>query len=133
MTEMKSLQNPSYGDDVRWLLTISQKLGPLYAQHFFEMAARSVVSPFVLCDLACESFKLFPIAQQHYGGHHTTPILPPMPRNNVSVYSNNSQAQGKQYQGCTPQPPHVCTFTFTFTLTPAGTYNVFYDSNARNY
>lgn len=52
---VKYAQNPPYGDDVKWLFRIAKKLGFSHVQQFCHAAAQSVVSPFILYDLACES------------------------------------------------------------------------------
>lgn len=44
----------SYGEDVKWLLQVSKKLGTQYLHQFCICAVNSIVSPFVLHDVAIE-------------------------------------------------------------------------------
>lgn len=53
--QAKYARNPPYGDDVKWLLQISKKLGTQYLHQFCVCAVNSIVSPFVLHDVAIES------------------------------------------------------------------------------
>lgn len=75
---VKYAPNPPYGDDVKWLFKISKKLGLLtknlvakcifilqighsgmgYVQQYCIYAALSIVSPFVLYDIAQEAANL---------------------------------------------------------------------------
>ncbi|XP_073985781.1 zinc finger SWIM domain-containing dorado isoform X1 [Rhodnius prolixus] len=51
----KYARNPPYGDDVKWLLRIAEKLGTQYLQQFCVSAVNSIVSPFILHDVAIEA------------------------------------------------------------------------------
>ncbi|XP_037937354.1 zinc finger SWIM domain-containing protein 8, partial [Teleopsis dalmanni] len=53
--QAKFARNPPYGEDVKWLLRISKKLGTQYLHQFCICAVNSIVSPFVLHDVAIES------------------------------------------------------------------------------
>ncbi|KRT86467.1 hypothetical protein AMK59_1153, partial [Oryctes borbonicus] len=59
--QTKYARNPPYGEDVKWLLRISKHLdnlhvpGTHYLQQFCIAAVNSIVSPFVLYDVAIES------------------------------------------------------------------------------
>ncbi|XP_036344854.1 zinc finger SWIM domain-containing protein 8, partial [Rhagoletis pomonella] len=53
--QAKYARNPPYGEDVKWLLRISKKLGTQYLHQFCVCAVNSIVSPFVLHDVAIES------------------------------------------------------------------------------
>lgn len=53
--QAKYARNPPYGEDVKWLLRISKKLGTQYLHKFCICAVNSIVSPFVLHDVAIES------------------------------------------------------------------------------
>lgn len=53
--QAKYARNPPYGEDVKWLLQISKKLGTQYLHQFCVCAVNSIVSPFVLHDVAIES------------------------------------------------------------------------------
>jgi hypothetical protein len=53
--QAKYARNPPYGEDVKWLLRISKKLGTQYLHQFCVCAVNSIVSPFVLHDVAIDS------------------------------------------------------------------------------
>ncbi|XP_053949230.1 zinc finger SWIM domain-containing protein 8 homolog, partial [Anastrepha ludens] len=53
--QAKYARNPPYGEDVKWLLRISKKLGTQYLHQFCICAVNSIVSPFVLHDVAIDS------------------------------------------------------------------------------
>lgn len=53
--QAKYARDPPYGEDVKWLLRISKKLGTQYLHQFCVCAVNSIVSPFVLHDVAMES------------------------------------------------------------------------------
>lgn len=53
--QAKYARNPPYGEDVKWLLQISKKLGTQYLHQFCVCAVNSIVSPFVLHDVAFEA------------------------------------------------------------------------------
>lgn len=53
--QAKYARNPPYGDDVKWLLQVSKKLGTQYLHQFCVCAVNSIVSPFVLHDVAIEA------------------------------------------------------------------------------
>uniref|UniRef100_A0A146L3I4 Zinc finger SWIM domain-containing protein KIAA0913 n=1 Tax=Lygus hesperus TaxID=30085 RepID=A0A146L3I4_LYGHE len=51
----KYARNPPYGEDVKWLVRIAEKLGTQYLQQFCVCAVNSIVSPFILHDVALEA------------------------------------------------------------------------------
>ncbi|RZF44726.1 hypothetical protein LSTR_LSTR000678 [Laodelphax striatellus] len=53
--QAKYARNPLYGEDVKWLLRVSKKLGTQYLLQFCVCAVNSIVSPFVLHDVALEA------------------------------------------------------------------------------
>jgi hypothetical protein len=53
--QQKYARNPPYGDDVKWLLRISKRLGTQYLHQFCICAVNSIVSPFILHEVAIES------------------------------------------------------------------------------
>lgn len=53
--QAKYARNPPYGEDVKWLLQISKRLGTQYLHQFCVCAVNSIVSPFVLHDVAVEA------------------------------------------------------------------------------
>uniref|UniRef100_A0A8D9ETE1 Zinc finger SWIM domain-containing protein 8 n=1 Tax=Cacopsylla melanoneura TaxID=428564 RepID=A0A8D9ETE1_9HEMI len=53
--QAKYARNPPYGEDVKWLLRIAAKLGSQYLHQFCVCAVNSIISPFVLHDVAIEA------------------------------------------------------------------------------
>nr|CAD7575084.1 unnamed protein product [Timema californicum] len=53
--QAKYARNPPYGEDVKWLLRVAKKLGTQYLHQFCICAVNSIVSPFILHDVAIES------------------------------------------------------------------------------
>ncbi|XP_055618684.1 zinc finger SWIM domain-containing protein 8 homolog [Toxorhynchites rutilus septentrionalis] len=53
--QAKYARNPPYGEDVKWLLRVSKRLGTQYLHQFCVCAVNSIVSPFVLHEVAIES------------------------------------------------------------------------------
>lgn len=53
--QAKYARNPPYGEDVKWLLRISKRLGTQYLHQFCICAVNSIVSPFILHEAAIES------------------------------------------------------------------------------
>jgi hypothetical protein len=53
--QTKFTRNPSYAEDVKWLLGVAKKVGPPYLQNFLMCVMVNVVSPFVLqVSLRCQ-------------------------------------------------------------------------------
>jgi len=50
----KFTRNPSYADDVKWLLNVAKKIGLPYLQNFLMCVMATVVSPYLLQDLTWE-------------------------------------------------------------------------------
>ncbi|XP_066258145.1 zinc finger SWIM domain-containing protein 8 homolog isoform X3 [Euwallacea similis] len=53
--QAKYARNPPYGEDVKWLLRISKNLSTHHLHHFCVCVVNSIVSPFVLHDVAIEA------------------------------------------------------------------------------
>lgn len=53
--QAKYARDPPYGEDVKWLLRVSKKLGTQYLHQYCMCAVNSIVSPFVLHDVAIEA------------------------------------------------------------------------------
>ncbi|XP_043461539.1 zinc finger SWIM domain-containing protein 8 homolog isoform X1 [Leptopilina heterotoma] len=53
--QAKYARNPPYGEDVKWLLRVSKRLGTQYLHQLCICTVNSIVSPFVLHDVALES------------------------------------------------------------------------------
>ena len=50
----KYARNPSYGEDVKWLLGVSRKLGLAYVEKYLLYLMSSIMSPFLLQELVWE-------------------------------------------------------------------------------
>jgi hypothetical protein len=53
--QAKFARNPPYGEDVKWLLSISRKLGAQYLQQFCICAVSSISNPFVLHEIILDA------------------------------------------------------------------------------
>ncbi|XP_011500234.1 PREDICTED: zinc finger SWIM domain-containing protein 8 [Ceratosolen solmsi marchali] len=53
--QAKYARNPPYGEDVKWLLRVSKRLGTQYLHQMCVTVVNSIVSPFVLHDVALEA------------------------------------------------------------------------------
>lgn len=53
--QAKYARNPPYGDDIKWLLRISKRLGTQYLHQFCVCVVNSIVSPFILHEVAIEA------------------------------------------------------------------------------
>ncbi|KAF7489952.1 Zinc finger SWIM domain-containing protein 8 [Sarcoptes scabiei] len=53
--QVKYAKTPSYGEDVKWLLYITKKLGSHYVQEFCLCALTAITSPFVLYEIILEA------------------------------------------------------------------------------
>ncbi|ODM95377.1 Zinc finger SWIM domain-containing protein 8 [Orchesella cincta] len=53
--QAKFARNPPYGEDVKWLLSISRKLGAQYLQQFCICAVSSIANPFVLHEIILDA------------------------------------------------------------------------------
>ncbi|KAL0280565.1 UNVERIFIED_CONTAM: hypothetical protein PYX00_001825 [Menopon gallinae] len=66
--QTKYARNPPYEEDVKWLLRISNKLGTQYLHQFCVCVVNSIVSPFILHDVALE-------AAHYLAGRRNNPTL----------------------------------------------------------
>lgn len=79
--QAKYARNPSYGEDVKWLLLIAKKLGAQYVQEFCLCTLSAVASPFVLYDIILEAAQsIFQNANNNTAYIHTirSHILTPL-------------------------------------------------------
>lgn len=53
--QAKYARNPPYGEDVKWLLRVSKRLGSQYLHQLCVCTVNSIVSPFVLHEVALEA------------------------------------------------------------------------------
>ncbi|XP_059097624.1 zinc finger SWIM domain-containing protein 8-like [Tigriopus californicus] len=56
--QLKFAKNPSYEEDVKWLLQIAKKLGLPYLEKFLVFVISTILSPFLLHDLLWECAKI---------------------------------------------------------------------------
>ena len=77
--QTKFTRNPSYAEDVKWLLGVAKKLGLACLQNFLMCVMATVVSPFVLQELTwdCGCFLAAAPAgtSPSSGGHHTSAVV----------------------------------------------------------
>jgi len=75
-------RNPPYGEDVKWLLSVAKKLGTEYLQQFCVVTVTSVVSPFVLHEIAVEAAHFFAytgsVPANPYMQHQRSRVLTPL-------------------------------------------------------
>lgn len=76
--QAKYARNPPYGEDVKWLLRISKKLGTQYLHQFCLCAVNSLVSPFVLHDVAIESAQFLGRNHPQAAMTHLRSVLTPI-------------------------------------------------------
>lgn len=53
--QAKYARNPPYGEDVKWLLRVSKRLGTQYLHQLCVCTVNSIVSPFILHDVVLEA------------------------------------------------------------------------------
>ena len=46
--QVKFTRNPGYGEDVKWLFSVSARLGLVYVQNFLSTVFSRIISPFLL-------------------------------------------------------------------------------------
>uniref|UniRef100_A0A8W7PUL1 ZSWIM4-8 C-terminal domain-containing protein n=1 Tax=Anopheles coluzzii TaxID=1518534 RepID=A0A8W7PUL1_ANOCL len=76
--QAKYARNPPYGEDVKWLLRISKKLGTQYLHQFCVCVVNSIVSPFVLHEVAIESAHYLSRNNPALVMHHLRSALTPL-------------------------------------------------------
>ncbi|XP_052901227.1 zinc finger SWIM domain-containing protein 8 homolog [Anopheles moucheti] len=76
--QAKYARNPPYGEDVKWLLRISKKLGTQYLHQFCVCVVNSIVSPFVLHEVALESAHYLSRNNPALVMHHLRSALTPL-------------------------------------------------------
>ena len=77
--QTKFTRNPSYAEDVKWLLGVAKKLGLACLQNFLMCVMATVVSPFVLQELTwdCGCFLAAapPGTSPNCGSHHCSAVI----------------------------------------------------------
>ncbi|XP_050072092.1 zinc finger SWIM domain-containing protein 8 homolog [Anopheles maculipalpis] len=84
--QAKYARNPPYGEDVKWLLRISKKLGTQYLHQFCVCVVNSIVSPFVLHEVAIESAHYLSRNNPALVMHHLRSALTPLMSKCQSMY-----------------------------------------------
>ncbi|XP_053669312.1 zinc finger SWIM domain-containing protein 8 homolog [Anopheles marshallii] len=84
--QAKYARNPPYGEDVKWLLRISKKLGTQYLHQFCVCVVNSIVSPFVLHEVALESAHYLSRNNPALVMHHLRSALTPLMSKCQSMY-----------------------------------------------
>ncbi|XP_022909187.2 zinc finger SWIM domain-containing protein 8 homolog [Onthophagus taurus] len=120
--QAKYARNPPYGEDVKWLLRISRHLGTQYLQQYCLCAVNSLVSPFVLYDVAIES-------AQYLGRHNPGMVMQHLRTTLLSLIQKCQQ----MYIQCMHQKLYhltsadyedfvsiVCAARAAFQITPEG-------------
>ncbi|XP_053208052.1 zinc finger SWIM domain-containing protein 8 homolog [Panonychus citri] len=77
----KFARNPSYEDDVKWLLEVVKKLGTSYFQDFCICTVNSITSPFVLLDILQDMAKYISQSSansMNISNAYRSPILVPL-------------------------------------------------------
>lgn len=84
--QAKYARNPPYGEDVKWLLRVSKKLGNQYLHQFCVCAVSSIVSPFVLHDVALEAAQFLARLNPSMAMQHLRSALTPLVQKCQQMY-----------------------------------------------
>lgn len=85
---VKFSRNPSCSDDIRWLCTLSAKLGTSHLQRFCVAALNAVVSPFVLHDLALEAARHMARSNPaQLAANLRSPTISPLVQKSLTMYA----------------------------------------------
>ncbi|CAH0553047.1 unnamed protein product [Brassicogethes aeneus] len=121
--QAKYARNPPYGEDVKWLLRISKHLGTQYLHHFCVCAVNSIVSPFVLHDVAIEAAQYLSRNNPGLVMQHLRTALTPLVQKCQQMYI---QCLHQKLYHLTPADYEdfvtiVCAARAAFQITPDGT------------
>ncbi|XP_031334214.1 zinc finger SWIM domain-containing protein 8-like [Photinus pyralis] len=121
--QAKYARNPPYGEDVKWLLRISKHLGTQYLHQFCICAVNSIVSPFVLHDVAIESAQYLSRNNPALVMQHLRTALTPLVQKCQQMYI---QCMHQKLYHLTPADYEefvsiVCVARAAFQITPEGT------------
>ncbi|KAK9507025.1 hypothetical protein O3M35_008857 [Rhynocoris fuscipes] len=119
----KYARNPPYGEDVKWLLRIAEKLGTQYLHQFCMAVVNSIVSPFILHDVAIESAHFLARSNPSVALHHLRTTLTPIVQKCQQMYIqclhqklyHLSTAEYDEFVGI------VISARAAFQITPEGT------------
>ena len=85
---VKFSRNPSCSEDIRWLCSLSAKLGTSHLQRFCVAALNAVVSPFVLHDLALEAARHMARANPaQLAANLRSPTISPLVQKSLTMYA----------------------------------------------
>lgn len=121
--QAKYARNPPNGEDVKWLLGISMKLGTSYLQQFCASVVNAVVSPFILYDIAVDAAQILarnnPAAVQ---SHLRSNILAPLVQKCLQMFI---QCAHQRIHHISPADYEefvttICSARNAFSLTPGG-------------
>ncbi|XP_060523765.1 zinc finger SWIM domain-containing protein 8 homolog [Cylas formicarius] len=120
--QAKYARNPPYGEDVKWLLRISKNLGSQYLHHFCVCTVNSIVSPFVLHDVAIEAAQYLSRNNPGLVMQHLRTALTPLVNKCQQMYI---QCMHQKLYHLTPADYEdfvsiVCSARAAFQITPDG-------------
>ncbi|XP_015771685.1 PREDICTED: zinc finger SWIM domain-containing protein 8-like isoform X2 [Acropora digitifera] len=85
---VKFSRNPSYSEDIRWLCTLSAKLGTSHLQGFCVATLNAVVSPFVLHELALEAARHMARSNpSQLAANLRSPTISPLVQKSLTMYA----------------------------------------------
>jgi len=85
---VKFSRNPSCSEDIRWLCSLSAKLGTSHLQRFCVAALNAVVSPFVLHDLALEAARHMARSNPaQLAANLRSPTISPLVQKSLTMYA----------------------------------------------
>ncbi|XP_026286597.1 zinc finger SWIM domain-containing protein 8 homolog isoform X2 [Frankliniella occidentalis] len=121
--QAKYARNPPYGEDVKWLLRVSKKLGNQYLHQFCVCAVSSIVSPFVLHDVALEAAQFLARLNPSMAMQHLRSALTPLVQKCQQMYI---QCLHQKLYHLTSADYEdfvniVCSARAAFQITPEGT------------
>lgn len=113
--QAKYARNPPYGEDVKWLLQISKKLGTQYLHQFCVCAVNSIVSPFVLHDVAIEAAHYLARNNPTLVMQHLRSALTPLVQKCQQMYAQVTGPKGSHSRPVSLQvhpmhPPETVSF-----------------------
>ncbi|XP_058063345.1 zinc finger SWIM domain-containing protein 8 homolog [Anopheles bellator] len=121
--QAKYARNPPYGEDVKWLLGISKNLGTQYLHQFCICVVNSIVSPFVLHEVALESARYLARNNPALVMHHLRAALTPLMNKCQNMYFQCIHQ--KLYHLTVPDyedfTSTILSARNAFTITPEGT------------
>lgn len=121
--QVKYARNPCYGEDVKWLLQISLRMGTSYVQQYCASVVNAVLSPFVLYDVATEAARyLARGSPAHFQQQLRSPMLSAVLNKCQQMFIQSTHQKLHYLQ----QADHdelisiVCAAQHAFLLSPGG-------------